>query len=101
MSDVAFRVQLPDSVVVTASRVASAAQKTGRRVTIYTQNDIQKLPVNSLDQLHDVVGGLDVQSRGGFGVQSDLLMQGSESVWWIDVQPIRAKRGPKVMPLRC
>ena len=24
-----------------------------------------------------------------------------ESVWWIDVQPTRAKRGPKVMPLRC
>ena len=25
----------------------------------------------------------------------------SEFVWWIDVQPTRAKRGPKVMPLRC
>jgi len=76
-TDVAFRVQMRDSVVVTASRVASAAEKTGRRVTVYTQQDIQKLSVNSVDQLLDVVGGLDVQSRSGFGVQSNLRMRGS------------------------
>jgi iron complex outermembrane receptor protein len=74
---VAFQVQMPDSVVVTASRTASAIQETGRRVTVYTQQDIQALSVNSVDQLLDVVGGLDVQSRGGFGVQSDLKMRGS------------------------
>jgi iron complex outermembrane receptor protein len=76
-SDVAFRVQMPDSVVVTATRGPSALEETGRRVTVYTQQDIQALSVNSLDQLLDVVAGLDVQSRGGFGVQSDLTMRGS------------------------
>lgn len=76
-SDVAFRVRMPDDVVVTASRVASAAQETGRRVTVYTQRDIQALSVNTVDQLLNVVPGLDVQSRGGFGVQSDLKMRGS------------------------
>jgi len=76
-ADVAFRVQLPDTVVVTASRVASAAQTTGRRVSVYTRRDIRDLSVNSIDQLLDVVAGLDVQSRGGFGVQSDLQMRGS------------------------
>ena len=76
-SDVAFRVQMPDSVVVTAARVASAAQETGRRVNVYTQQDIQSLSVNSLDQLLSVAAGLDVKSRGGFGVQSDLTMRGS------------------------
>jgi len=76
-SDVAFRVQMPDSVVVTAARVASAAQETGRRVDVYTQQDIQSLSVNSLDQLLNVAAGLDVKSRGGFGVQSDLTMRGS------------------------
>ncbi len=76
-SDVAFRVQMPDSVVVTASRTADPAQTTGRRVSVYTRQDIEALSVNSIDQLLDVVGGLDVQSRGGFGVQSDLKMRGS------------------------
>ena len=76
-SDVAFQVRLPDSVVVTASRVASAARTTGRRVSVYTRQDIASLSVNSVDQLLDVVAGLDVQSRGGFGVQSDLKMRGS------------------------
>jgi len=74
---VAFQVQMPDSVVVTASRTASAIQETGRRVTVYTQRDIQDLSVNSVDQLLNVTGGIDVQSRGGFGVQSDLTMRGS------------------------
>ncbi|PQJ34917.1 TonB-dependent receptor [Salinibacter sp. 10B] len=76
-SAVAFEVNLPDSVVVTATRVAAEAQTTGRQVSIYTQRDIQNLSVNSVDQLLDVVGGVDVQSRGGFGVQSDLKMRGS------------------------
>lgn len=76
-SDVAFRVQMPDSVVVTASRVASAARETGRRVSVYTQQDIQALSVTTLDQLLDMVAGLDVQSRGGFGVQGDLKLRGS------------------------
>jgi len=76
-TDVAFRVQMPDSVVVTASRVAATAQKTGRRVSVYTRQDIRNLAVNSVDQLLDQVTGLDVQSRGGFGVQSDLTMRGS------------------------
>lgn len=76
-AEVAFAVQLPDSVVVTASRTVSAAQETGRRVSVYTREDIEALSVNSVDQLLDQVGGLDVQSRGGFGVQSDLTMRGS------------------------
>ncbi len=76
-SEVAFRVRMPDDVVVTASRVASTAQETGRRITVYTQQDLQSLSVNTVDQLLDVVPGLDVQSRGGFGVQSDLKMRGS------------------------
>jgi len=76
-SEVAFRVQMPDRVVVTASRTADPASTTGRRVRVYTRQDIEALSVHSVDQLLGVVGGLDVQSRGGFGVQSDLKMRGS------------------------
>lgn len=76
-SDVAFRVRMPDSVVVTATRTAVAAEETGRRVSVYTRPDIEALSVSTVDQLLDVVAGMDVQSRGGFGVQADLTLRGS------------------------
>jgi iron complex outermembrane receptor protein len=76
-SEIAMRVQMADSVVVTASRLPQLARQTGRRVTVWTQQDLQDLAITSIDQLLEVAGGLDVQSRGGFGVQSDLTMRGS------------------------
>lgn len=76
-SDVAMHVQLSDSVVVTASRVAEEVRLTGRRITVWTQAEIAALPVSSYDELLRAVGGVDVQSRGGFGVQSDLTLRGS------------------------
>jgi iron complex outermembrane receptor protein len=75
--DVAFRVMMPDSVVVTASRLAESSRTSGRRVSVYTRQDIADLAVNSIDQLLDVVAGVDVKSRGAFGVQSDLTLRGS------------------------
>ncbi|NBB86914.1 MAG: TonB-dependent receptor [Bacteroidetes bacterium] len=68
---------LPDSVVVTATRLAEEARLSGRRVTVWTASDLRRLPVTSYDELLRTVAGLEVQSRGGFGVQSDLTMRGS------------------------
>ena len=76
-SDVAMTVQMGDSLVVTASRAPEPARQTGRRVTVYTQDDLQALSVHTVDQLLNVVGGVDAQSRAGFGVQSDLTLRGS------------------------
>ena len=76
-SDVAMYVQMPDSIVVTASRMRADAATTGRRVEVWTQADLQRHAVTSFDQLLDVVSGVDVQSRGGMGVQSDLTLRGS------------------------
>ena len=76
-SDVAMTVQMADSLVVTASRIAEPSRETGRRVTVYTQQDLRALSVTTIDQLLNVVGGIDAQSRAGFGVQSDLTLRGS------------------------
>ena len=76
-SDIAMYVQLPDSVVVTATRQKADARLTGRRVSVWTQADIQALPVSSFDELLRTVGGVEVRSRGAFGVQSDLTLRGS------------------------
>ena len=68
---------LPDTIVVTASRFAEDQRLTGRRVTVWTARDIAAMPVASFDELLRTVGGVETQSRGGFGVQSDLTMRGS------------------------
>lgn len=75
--EIAMRVVMPDSVVVTASRYPEAARQTGRRVTVLTREDLAVLPVLSVDEFLTSVAGLDVVGRGGFGVQSDLSIRGS------------------------
>ena len=76
-SEVAMEVALSDSVVVTATRSVEEVTRTGRRVDVWTEEEIDALPVSSYDELLRTVSGMDVQSRGGFGVQSDLTLRGS------------------------
>lgn len=68
---------LPDSIVVTASRQEEDVRRTGRRVTVWTAQEIAAQPVSSVDELLRFIGGVEVQSRGGFGIQSDITMRGS------------------------
>jgi iron complex outermembrane receptor protein len=76
-SDIAMYIQMPDSVVVTASRFAEPTRTTGRRVQVWTRRDIAEMPVTTVDQLLEVTAGLDIRSRGAFGVQSDFSLRGS------------------------
>lgn len=68
---------LPDTLVVTASRLPEAARRTGRHIAVWTAQDLAALPVSALDDVLQVTGGVEVQSRAGFGVQSDFTMRGS------------------------
>ena len=70
-------VQMTDTVVVTASRFPETVRRTGRRVTVWTQADLRVQPVAALDELLRMSGGVEAQSRAGFGVQSDYTMRGS------------------------
>lgn len=69
--------QMTDTLVVTASRVPVASRRTGRRVTVWTADDLATQPVAALDEALQMAGGVEVQSRAGFGVQSDFTMRGS------------------------
>lgn len=66
-----------DSVRVSANRIKQNITKTGKNVQVITAKDIQLLPVNSTDELLRVLPGIEIQSRGGFGVQSDMSLRGS------------------------
>ena len=75
--EVAMSFQMSDTLVVTASRVPEAVRQTGRRVTVWTAQDLATQPVAALDEALRMAGGAEVQSRAGFGVQSDFTMRGS------------------------
>ncbi|MEM1043393.1 MAG: TonB-dependent receptor [Bacteroidota bacterium] len=74
---VAFETDADREVVVTASRLPEDARSTGRHVTVLTGAEIAALPVASLDEALRFAGGVDVQPRGGFGVQADYRLRGA------------------------
>jgi outer membrane cobalamin receptor len=46
-------------------------------VLVLTARDIEALPVTSFDELLRTAAGVEVQSRGGMGIQSDITIRGS------------------------
>src|SRR6187431_1144557 len=63
-------------VTVTASRSAQKISETGRNITVIEGKLFQQLPVSSIDELLKYVPGIEVQSRGPMGAQSDIVMRG-------------------------
>lgn len=66
-----------DSVQVSATRLAVKKYESGKNITVLSQLEIEQLPVTTVDELLQYVGGVNVNSRGAFGVQSDIGMRGS------------------------
>jgi len=75
-SDTQMDVQL-DSVIVTASRIPTTVSESGKSVSVITQQEIQQMPVTSVDDLLRTLPGVNINSRQGFGVQSDVGVRGS------------------------
>ncbi len=65
-----------DPITVTASITPLSASKTGRNILIIKGDQINKLPVNSIDELIRYLPGVEVQSRGPMGVQSNITIRG-------------------------
>jgi iron complex outermembrane receptor protein len=63
-------------VSVTATRTPQKISETGRNITVIDGKQFQQLPVSSLDELLKYVPGVEVQSRGPMGAQSDIVMRG-------------------------
>jgi vitamin B12 transporter len=66
-----------DSIRVTASRISSTVSESGKNVSVITQAEIRQMPVTSVDELLRTLPGLNLNSRQGFGIQSDVGMRGS------------------------
>jgi len=69
--------QLIDTIHVQASNIPLKISETGRNITVITAEQITANPSSSIDELLSTIGGVEVQSRGSFGSQADVLMRGS------------------------
>ena len=66
-----------DTLLVQTTRIPLKSSETGRSINILTKEQIQQLPATTFYELLQTVCGVEVQSRGGFGVQGDIVMRGS------------------------
>lgn len=65
-----------DEIVIQENRLQIPFQKSTRNIQVITKEEIQKLPVSSLNEVLSYVGGIDIRQRGPFGSQADISIDG-------------------------
>ena len=68
--------QTLDDVVVVGSRAPLTEGETARIVTVITGDDIHRAAVATVNDALKMATGVDVRQRGGFGVQTDISIDG-------------------------
>lgn len=66
-----------DSVTVTVIRLEQHPSEAARSVSVITSEDIKAMPVQTVEDVLRLVAGVNLNSRGAFGVQTDIGMRGS------------------------
>jgi outer membrane cobalamin receptor len=69
---------LEEHLIVTAAAYPVPFESLTRTVHVIDRRQIEKLPILSVADLLSYAAGLDLQSRGPFGVQADLSLRGSD-----------------------
>jgi iron complex outermembrane receptor protein len=64
-------------VVISSSRVPQTAAGSGRNISTISAQMIEDTPAHTPDEMLRYVPGVEVQSRGAFGTQSDFSLRGS------------------------
>lgn len=70
------QVQTLEPVVVSTSEHQKKLRESGRNISVMTREDIQRLPVNTIDDLLKFVSGIEIQQRGPQGSQTDFVIRG-------------------------
>lgn len=65
-----------DPVTITASLNPIKASQTGRNLIVIKGEKFGQLPIHTIDELLKYIPGIEVQSRGPLGAQSDIVMRG-------------------------
>lgn len=69
-------VQIPD-IKITGQRIQLPFSQANRTIHFLTRKDIEKLPVQSLNELLSYLPGVDIRNRGIKGSQADISLRGS------------------------
>lgn len=77
--DAFFGAGVSETVVVTASRVESRADRLAENTVVLTEGDIAALPARDLGELLAYVPGVDVQVGGQFGQATSVSVHGADS----------------------
>ncbi|WP_369427724.1 TonB-dependent receptor [Membranihabitans maritimus] len=67
---------LPD-IQIGDQRISMPFSEANRTINILTREDIQKLPVQSLNEVLSYLPGVDIRNRGIKGAQADISVRGS------------------------
>jgi iron complex outermembrane receptor protein len=67
---------LLDEVNITGSRAPMTALQSAKIVSVITRDDINRAQAESVNDLLKMAIGVDVRQRGGFGVQTDISING-------------------------
>ncbi len=65
-----------DAVSVTASRAPMTVEQSPKIVSVITRDDIHRAAAQTINDLLKLATGVDVRQRGGFGVQTDISING-------------------------
>lgn len=65
-----------DEVVVTGSRAPLTQSQAAKIVGVITREDIHRAAVTTLNDVLKLTTGVDVRQRGGYGVQTDISIDG-------------------------
>ena len=66
-----------DDVVVSAGRTPVSIGNSSRIVTVLKSAELSEIPVNSIQDVLQYIGGIDIKQRGVEGVQGDISIRGS------------------------
>ena len=69
--------ELDEEIVVTASQIPTVFSDVARSISILNQEEIARLPVQTIQDAIEYLSGVDMQQRGPNGVQADVSIRGA------------------------
>jgi vitamin B12 transporter len=76
LSTLGFGQEVLDSITVAINRASSPFNEAMREVNVITQSEIEKAPLETINEMLEYSSGVDVRQRGGFDIQSDVSVRG-------------------------
>lgn len=76
VDSLSFGEQSIDEVQVTGSRAPLTAEQSAKIVEVISRDDINRAEAQTINDVLKLATGVDVRQRGGFGVQTDISING-------------------------